>query len=84
MTTVRIRYWAGAKAVAGTATEEVEAATPREALAEVGRHRNDPSFDRVIGACSILIDGHAAHDADLDRPVVGVVEVELLPPFAGG
>lgn len=81
---VRIRYWAGAKAAAGVAVEEVAAATAREALAEVSRRRGDPSFDRVIGACSILIDGRAAHGADLDRAVVGVVELELLPPFAGG
>ncbi len=84
MATVKIRYWAGAKAAAGTAAEEVDAATPRQALAAVGRLRNDPSFDRVIGACSILLDGRAAHDADLDRPVTDVVELELLPPFAGG
>jgi molybdopterin converting factor small subunit len=84
MATVRIRYWAGAKAAAGTAVEEVDAATPRQALTEVGRRRNDPSFDRVIGACSILIDGRAAHDEDLDRPLTEPVELELLPPFAGG
>lgn len=87
---VRIRYWAGAKAAAGLAVEDVVAGTPRQALDEVRRRRNDAAFDRVIAACSILIDGRAAHDEDLDRPVtelagqVGLVEVELLPPFAGG
>lgn len=81
---IRIRYWAGAKAAAGTASEDVDAPTPRQALAEAGRRRNDPAFDRVIGACSILIDGRAAHAEDLDRPVSDPVELELLPPFAGG
>lgn len=81
---VRIRYWAGAKAAAGMAQEDVAAETPRQALAEVSRRRSDPSFDRVIAVCSILIDGRAAHDADLDRPVTTTVEVELLPPFTGG
>ncbi len=84
MATVRIRYWAGAKAAAGLAQEDVSAETPRQALAEVRRLRDDPAFNRVLDACSILIDGTAAHEADLDRPVSGVVEVELLPPFAGG
>jgi len=81
---VRIRYWAGAKAAAGVAEEDVAATTPREALAEVRRRRADPAFDRVLEACSILIDGRAAHEDDLDRPIKGLVVLELLPPFAGG
>lgn len=84
MATVRIRYWAGAKAAAGVAQEDVSAATPRAALAEVRRRRADPAFDRVLDACSILIDGTAAHEVDLDRPISGTIELELLPPFAGG
>lgn len=84
MGTVRIRYWAGAKAAAGTALEEVVADTPRLALEQARRDRGDPGFDRVLAASSLLIDGRAAHDEDLDRPVDAVVELEVLPPFAGG
>ncbi|MFC7624553.1 MoaD/ThiS family protein [Microlunatus sp. GCM10028923] len=84
MGTVRIRYWAGAKAAAGTALEEVQADTPRQALEDARRRRGDAGFDRVLAASSLLIDGRAAHDAELDGPVEGVVELEVLPPFAGG
>ncbi|GAB3743951.1 MoaD/ThiS family protein [Microlunatus parietis] len=84
MGTVRIRYWAGAKAAAGTALEEVVADTPRQALDQARRRRADAGFDRVLAASSLLIDGRAAHEEDLDGPVTGSVELEVLPPFAGG
>ena len=41
-------------------------------------------FSRVVRACSVLVDGAAAHETDLARPLAGPVQVELLPPFAGG
>jgi molybdopterin synthase sulfur carrier subunit len=83
MSSVHFHYWAGARAAAGTATETVEAATVRAALAQAGAAR-DAHFRRVAASCTLLVDGLAAHDADLDRPLDGSVRVEVLPPFAGG
>ena len=83
MPSVHLHYWAGARTAAGTATEEVDAATVRgaKALAAAGR---DARFARVLAACSLLVDGVAVHDAQLDAPLTGAVRVEVLPPFAGG
>lgn len=83
MPRVHLHYWAGARAAAGTASEEVEAPTVREALALASAGR-DAAFGRVVAACSLLVDGLAAHQADLDAPLRGPVQVEVLPPFAGG
>ncbi|CAA9308855.1 MAG: hypothetical protein AVDCRST_MAG48-1891 [uncultured Friedmanniella sp.] len=83
MPSVHLHYWAGARAAAGTASEEVDAATVREALALVAARR-DARFARVLGACSLLVDGLAAHEDDLRAPLTGPVRVEVLPPFAGG
>jgi len=80
---VHLRYWAGARAAAGTAEETLHAATVRDALAQARAGRGE-HFARVVEACSLLVDGLAAHEADLDRPLTGAVAVEVLPPFAGG
>ena len=83
MPSVHLHYWAGAKAAAGTASEEVEASSVRQALALAAANR-DARFSRVVSACSLLVDGLAAHDADLDALLTAPVRVEVLPPFAGG
>jgi molybdopterin synthase sulfur carrier subunit len=83
VTDVHLRYWAGARAAAGTAEETLSAATVRDALAQARAGRGE-HFARVVAACSLLVDGLAAHEADLDRPLTAAVSVEVLPPFAGG
>jgi len=83
MASVHLHYWAGAKAAAGTADETVEAPSVRSALDLVAAGR-DAHFRRVLAACSLLLDGVAAHQEDLDRPLSGPVRLEVLPPFAGG
>ena len=83
MPTVSLRYWAGARAAAGTVEEAWEAATVREALERATSGR-DARFAAVVAACTLLVDGLAAHEGDLDRVLTGPVRVELLPPFAGG
>ena len=55
-----------------------------QALAIVSESRSDPRFDRVIRASALLIDGRTAHPEDLSAALLGPVEVEVLPPFAGG
>lgn len=83
MPEVHLRYWAGAKAAAGTGAETFSARTVREALDQARNGRGE-HFARVLSACSLLVDGVAARGEDLDRVLVDVAEVEVLPPFAGG
>ncbi|MDT0322113.1 MoaD/ThiS family protein [Streptomyces millisiae] len=81
-----IRYWAAAKAAAGTAEETYEAATLAGAL-EAARalHADRPEFARVLTRCSFLVNGEQVgsrtHET-VTLPEGGTVEV--LPPFAGG
>jgi sulfur-carrier protein len=84
MVPVSLHYWAGARAAAGVAEEQIEARSVAEALRFARDERSDPHFDKVIKASSLLIDGLAAHPADLERPLKAPVRVEILPPFAGG
>jgi molybdopterin converting factor small subunit len=83
MPTVSLHYWAGARAAAGTAEEQWDAGTVREALERAAAGR-DARFGRVLGACTLLVDGLATHEGDLDRVLTAAVRVEVLPPFAGG
>ncbi|MGB7820066.1 MAG: MoaD/ThiS family protein [Ornithinibacter sp.] len=78
--TVRVRYWAGARAAAGIDEEQVAGAATVGALLEhlSGKH---PALTTVLPVCSILVEGRAA-TADAVLPDGAVVEV--LPPFAGG
>ena len=79
-----IRYWAAAKAAAGTAEEPYHAVTLADALA-AARARHDAEFARVLLRCSFLVNetpvGTRDHAAVV-LPEGGTVEV--LPPFAGG
>ncbi|CAM5448756.1 MoaD/ThiS family protein [Streptomyces abikoensis] len=81
-----IRYWAAAKAAAGTAEEPYAARTLAEALdAARRRHAERPDFARVLTRCSFLVDG--APVGTRDHATVQLAEggtVEVLPPFAGG
>ena len=85
MATVTIRYWAGARDAAGTETDVVDAPSVAEALARAAADRpGDAEYARVIGLCSFLVDGRRLGDRDRTRPLTGPVEIEALPPFAGG
>ncbi len=84
MATGTIRYWAAARAAAGTETDTYAAATLAEAL-EVARATRGPDFARVLSVCSYLIDGDPVglrEHAAVELPDGATVEV--LPPFAGG
>ena len=78
---VTVRYFAGARAAAGVAAEQVPADTLTDLLATLeGQH--GPGLSKVLGACSFLVDGLAAHDRTVAlRPGA---TVDVLPPFAGG
>jgi molybdopterin converting factor small subunit len=81
-----IRYWAAARAAAGTTEEPYVAATLAEALAVArARHAASPDFDRVLSSASFLVNGDPVgtrNHALVALPEGGTVEV--LPPFAGG
>lgn len=82
-----IRYWAAARAAAGTAQEPYgPAATLAEALAAAReRHAGRAEFARVLSRSSFLVDGDPVGTRDhaqVELPAGATVEV--LPPFAGG
>jgi molybdopterin converting factor small subunit len=78
---VTVRYWAGARSAAGRAEEPVEASTVGELLALVcSRH----DIERVVAACSLLVDGVAVRREEIERRLPADAVVDLLPPFAGG
>ncbi len=77
----KVRFFAAAAEAAGTSSETVAADTLgalREALAEL----HGDAFARVLGRCSILVDG-----THIDSPAAPLADgslVDVLPPFAGG
>ena len=82
MTTVR--YWAAARAAAGTKQDDVDAATLAEALGEL-RSRHDERLAAVLEVCSFVVDGEPVGARDHgDVPLAGAALVDVLPPFAGG
>ena len=75
-----IRYWAAARAAAGTAEEEYVATTLGEAIdAAAGRHGAE--LARVLSVASFLVDGVRCDRATV---LTDAATVEVLPPFAGG
>lgn len=81
--TVTVRYWASARAAAGTSEEIVpweESAPLGDLLARIGADRG-PDFARVVSACSVLVGDTRGSGS---TPVAPGATVELLPPFAGG
>jgi molybdopterin synthase sulfur carrier subunit len=82
-----IRYWAAAKAAAGTAQEPYgPAATLADALTGAReRHAASPEFGRVLSRCSFLVNGDPVGTRDHSRvDLPDGATVEVLPPFAGG
>jgi sulfur-carrier protein len=83
-TTLTVRYFAGAKAAAGTRSEDVtlpEGATVDDLVAALAADHGD-ALARVLAAASFLLDEVAVRDRTV-VPAPGAV-VDVLPPFAGG
>ncbi len=76
---VTVRYWAGAKAAAGTSADLVSATTVAEAVA--GAVALHPALRPVAAVATFLVDGAAAGG---DHPLAPGATLEILPPFAGG
>ena len=86
--TVTVRYWAGARAAAGTAEETFDARpglTLAELVSMVLERHPDDRMARTVAVCSVLVGDQPVRSQEPERVVVppGAV-VELLPPFAGG
>jgi molybdopterin synthase sulfur carrier subunit len=86
MAQVTIKYWAAAKAAAGTDAEPVQAGTLAEALEEVvARRGGDGRLRSVLQTSSFLVNGApAAHRVAADLVLQDAAVVEVLPQFAGG
>ena len=81
---ITVRYFAGARAAAGLATEEVPldgGGTVEDLLAELSR-RHGTQLARVLAASSLLLDEVAVRDRA--APLASGTTVDVLPPFAGG
>lgn len=84
MTTVLVRYFAGARAAAGRTDEAVglpAGSTVADLIAELGA-RHGERLTKVLPSCSYLLDGIAVRDTGLTLDEGAGVDV--LPPFAGG
>ena len=86
--TVTVRYWAGARAAAGTAedTFAVEGdLTLADVVALVLERHPDDRMSRTVAVCSVLVGDRPVRSQDPASVVVAPGSVvELLPPFAGG
>lgn len=90
-TAITVRYWAGARAAAGTAEDvfETDPTGGELSLADVvalvlERHPGE-QMARTVGVCSVLLGDQPVRSQDPAEVVVSPGSVvELLPPFAGG
>ena len=79
MAQVSVRYWAGARAAAGTDEERLLAGSTDDVVAALTGRGGE--LARVVALSSLLVDGRVVRDS------VGLTDgqvVEVLPPFAGG
>jgi molybdopterin synthase sulfur carrier subunit len=86
---VTLRYWASARAAAGTDTDALEV-PGAVSLAELTRrarelHADSPRFAEVLSCCSMMVGDRPVTTGDPDQVLVQPgATVEFLPPFAGG
>lgn len=78
---VTVRYFAGARAAAGVDTETHSAGTLEELVGRLVETHGE-RLEKVLTACSFLVDGMQTRDRTLALASGAVVDV--LPPFAGG
>jgi sulfur-carrier protein len=80
---VVVRYYAGARAAAGTGEERVDVADDASVadLVDVLVGRHGAGLARVLASSTFLVD---AVPGGRERPLDGARQVDVLPPFAGG
>lgn len=81
MARVVVRYFAAARDAAGLAQETLDADTVGACLSVIAA-THGPELQRVLTVCSLMVDGNRVRD--LDHQLFGDVEIDVLPPFAGG
>ncbi|WP_275691347.1 MoaD/ThiS family protein [Pseudonocardia broussonetiae] len=83
-TTVTVRYFAAARAAAGTEAEKVQLPTGSTVAAALDalRAQHGPEFAVVLARCSFLLDEVAVRDQAV--PLGPDAVLDVLPPFAGG
>lgn len=81
---INVRYFAGARAAAGIEAERlpVPAGSTVQDVLDLLSSRHGERLARVLAAASFLVDGIAVRDKR--TPVGDGVELDVLPPFAGG
>jgi sulfur-carrier protein len=80
---VSVRYFAAARAAAGSESEQLTVgagATVGQLVDRLGDRR--PELARVLSRCSFLCDGIAVRDKA--APLQSGNTIDVLPPFAGG
>jgi len=78
---VTVRYFAGARAASGVDTETRDASSLDDLVGQIVADHGE-RLERVLTACSFLVDGTSTRDRALQLSPGAVVDV--LPPFAGG
>jgi molybdopterin synthase sulfur carrier subunit len=81
---INVRYFAGARAAAGIEAERVPvpAGSTVQDVLDLLTSRHGERLARVLAAASFLVDGIAVRDKG--TLVSDGVELDVLPPFAGG
>jgi molybdopterin converting factor small subunit len=80
MATGTIRYWAAARAAAGTHEEAFAGQVLGDVIVAVTA-AHGTELGRVLGHCTFLVDGVRANP---QTTLTDGVVIEVLPPFAGG
>jgi len=86
---VILRYWASARAAAGTDSDAMEV-SGAVTLAELVRrareaHADSPRFSEVLSCCSMMVGDRPVTTDDPNEVLVPPgATVEFLPPVAGG
>ena len=85
---ITLRYWASARAAAGTDSEDLEVSGPVSLADLIGRVKTSHDavrFAAVLDSCAVMVGDRPVTTSD---PATVMVEpgatVEFLPPFAGG
>ena len=78
---VTVRYFAGARAASGVDTELHDADTLDQLVGQIVAAHGE-KLERVLTACSFLVDGTTTRNRAVRLSPGSVVDV--LPPFAGG
>lgn len=82
--TIEVRYFAGARTAAGVREESLvvqAGSTISDVLATLSM-RHGETLQRVLTAASFLVDGVAVRDRS--NVVTDRIQLDVLPPFAGG